>query len=189
MLDAWQPDHVEASSPWSSATMVGRWQGLGDALAGHAFGSAGGLCLSLARRHRARSPPSTAGSAGSGGICAASASCSTPSCAPTIIFTERLARRRHSPRGNGADGRRAGAFSPSLRSPELRAAALARWGLDPDAILLSALAASRPKTLGHGDPRRGSSRSAGAGRLAPRRRRRGATQARDLLAERFATSR
>jgi alpha-1,6-mannosyltransferase len=26
-LDAWQPDHVEASSPWSSATMVGRWQG------------------------------------------------------------------------------------------------------------------------------------------------------------------
>ena len=27
VLDAWQPDHVEASSPWSSATMVGRWQG------------------------------------------------------------------------------------------------------------------------------------------------------------------
>ena len=26
-LDQWQPDHVEASSPWSSATMVGRWQG------------------------------------------------------------------------------------------------------------------------------------------------------------------
>ena len=26
-LDAWRPDHVEASSPWSSATMVGRWQG------------------------------------------------------------------------------------------------------------------------------------------------------------------
>jgi alpha-1,6-mannosyltransferase len=25
-LDRWQPDHVEASSPWSSATMVGRWQ-------------------------------------------------------------------------------------------------------------------------------------------------------------------
>ena len=24
-LDSWQPDHVEASSPWSSATMVGRW--------------------------------------------------------------------------------------------------------------------------------------------------------------------
>src|SRR4029078_7121 len=26
-LNAWQPDHVEASSPWSSAAMVGRWQG------------------------------------------------------------------------------------------------------------------------------------------------------------------
>jgi alpha-1,6-mannosyltransferase len=27
VLDAWRPDHVEASSPWSSAAMVGRWQG------------------------------------------------------------------------------------------------------------------------------------------------------------------
>ena len=26
-LDEWRPDHVEASSPWSSATMVGRWDG------------------------------------------------------------------------------------------------------------------------------------------------------------------
>lgn len=26
-LDRWQPDHIETSSPWSSATMVGRWQG------------------------------------------------------------------------------------------------------------------------------------------------------------------
>src|SRR5689334_17740312 len=27
VLDEWRPHHVEASSPWSSATMVGRWQG------------------------------------------------------------------------------------------------------------------------------------------------------------------
>jgi alpha-1,6-mannosyltransferase len=27
VLDAWQPDHVEASSPWASAAMVGRWRG------------------------------------------------------------------------------------------------------------------------------------------------------------------
>ena len=27
LLDQWHPDHVEVSSPWSSATMVGRWQG------------------------------------------------------------------------------------------------------------------------------------------------------------------
>lgn len=26
-LDRWNPDHVEASSPWASASMVGRWQG------------------------------------------------------------------------------------------------------------------------------------------------------------------
>ncbi|WP_114227248.1 MULTISPECIES: glycosyltransferase [Sphingomonas] len=26
-LDHWRPDHIEASSPWSSATLVGRWQG------------------------------------------------------------------------------------------------------------------------------------------------------------------
>lgn len=26
-LDRWQPDHIETSSPWSSATLVGRWQG------------------------------------------------------------------------------------------------------------------------------------------------------------------
>jgi alpha-1,6-mannosyltransferase len=26
-LDYWQPDHVEVSSPWSSAAMVARWQG------------------------------------------------------------------------------------------------------------------------------------------------------------------
>ena len=26
-LDRWRPDHVEASSPWGSAAMVGRWQG------------------------------------------------------------------------------------------------------------------------------------------------------------------
>lgn len=26
-LDQWRPDHVEASSPWSSATAVGHWQG------------------------------------------------------------------------------------------------------------------------------------------------------------------
>ena len=26
-LDRWNPDHVEATSPWASASMVGRWQG------------------------------------------------------------------------------------------------------------------------------------------------------------------
>ena len=50
-LDAWQPDHVEASSPWSSATMVGRWQGAAsrslvmhaDPLAAYAYRWLGGF--------------------------------------------------------------------------------------------------------------------------------------------------
>lgn len=45
VLDAWQPDHVEASSPWASASMVGRWRGSAtrslvmhsDPLAAHAY--------------------------------------------------------------------------------------------------------------------------------------------------------
>ena len=51
VLDAWQPDHVEASSPWSSATMVGRWQGAAsrslvmhsDPLAAYAYRWLGGV--------------------------------------------------------------------------------------------------------------------------------------------------
>src|SRR6478672_1317499 len=50
-LDAWRPDHVEASSPWSSATMVGRWQGPAtrslvmhsDPLAAYAYRWLGGI--------------------------------------------------------------------------------------------------------------------------------------------------
>ena len=69
-LDAWQPDHVEASSPWSSATMVGRWQGAAtrslvmhaDPLAAYAYRWLGALL---------RPTRSTAASAGSGAIFAA----------------------------------------------------------------------------------------------------------------------
>src|SRR3982751_674166 len=51
LLDAWRPDHVEASSPWSSATMVGRWQGPAtrslvmhaDPLAAYAYRWLGGI--------------------------------------------------------------------------------------------------------------------------------------------------
>jgi alpha-1,6-mannosyltransferase len=51
VLDAWQPDHIEASSPWSSATMVGRWNGgasrslvmHSDPLAAYAYRWLGGL--------------------------------------------------------------------------------------------------------------------------------------------------
>src|SRR3954468_728501 len=50
-LDRWRPDHVEASSPWSSATMVGRWDGAAsrslvmhsDPLAAYAYRWLGGI--------------------------------------------------------------------------------------------------------------------------------------------------
>ncbi len=82
VLDEWQPDHVEASSPWSSATMVGRWDGAAtrslvmhsDPLAAYAYRWLGGHCED--RHHR------LAGSDGSGGICAVSAACSISSFAP-----------------------------------------------------------------------------------------------------------
>jgi alpha-1,6-mannosyltransferase len=51
VLDVWQPDHVEASSPWWSATMVGRWRGAAtrslvmhcDPLAAYAYRWFGGI--------------------------------------------------------------------------------------------------------------------------------------------------
>ena len=50
-LDLWRPDHIEASSPWSSASMVGRWQGCAsrslvmhaDPLAAYAYRWLGGV--------------------------------------------------------------------------------------------------------------------------------------------------
>src|SRR5947209_2797282 len=50
-LDLWRPDHIEASSPWSSATAVGRWQGWAsrslvmhsDPLAAYAYRWLGGV--------------------------------------------------------------------------------------------------------------------------------------------------
>src|SRR4029453_9073149 len=51
VLDLWQPDHLEASSPWLSAKMVGRWQGAAtrslvmhsDPLAAYAYRWLGGV--------------------------------------------------------------------------------------------------------------------------------------------------
>ena len=50
-LDRWKPDHLDASSPWSSASMVARWQGPAtraltlhcDPLATHAYRWLGGI--------------------------------------------------------------------------------------------------------------------------------------------------
>jgi len=134
-LDAWKPDHVEASSPWSSATMVARWKGAAtrslvmhaDPLAAYAYRWLGGLAPQAAIdrwfswfwRHLR-----SLGGSFDAVVCASSQ------------LAERLG-------GGGVPntqtirmGVEPGLFSPSLRSPDLRRAALAALGLDRDAVLL-----------------------------------------------------
>jgi len=134
-LDAWQPDHVEASSPWSSATMVGRWQGPAsrslvmhaDPLAAYAYRWLGGFASTqqIDRlfgwfwRHLR----------GLGRMF------------DTVVCANaQLAQRL---RAGGIDnaeivrmGVEADLFSPTLRSAAVREQALAVLGLEADAILL-----------------------------------------------------
>lgn len=135
LLDAWQPDHVEASSPWSSATMVGRWQGSAtrslvmhaDPLAAYAYRWLGGIAsietidrwFGLFWNHLR----------GLGQLF------------DTVVCANgHLTKRLRDGGLPGAEtvpmGVEPRLFSPSRRSPELRSAALASLGLDPDSILL-----------------------------------------------------
>ena len=135
LLDAWGPDHVEASSPWSSATMVGRWQGgatrslvmHSDPLAAYAYRWLGGVAstASIDRwfswfwRHLR----------GLGRLF------DTVVC-PNAHFAERLRRGGIAQAAAVPMGVQAGTFSPSLRSPALRGAVLGSLGLGADALLL-----------------------------------------------------
>jgi alpha-1,6-mannosyltransferase len=134
-LDAWQPDHVEASSPWSSATMVARWQGAAtrslvmhsDPLAAYAYRWLGGIApirtidgwFDRFWRHLR----------GLGQefdlVVCASAQLTGRLQANGVANSETLPM-----------GVEPGAFSPNLRSSEIRTAALAALGLDPSGVLL-----------------------------------------------------
>jgi len=135
VLDAWQPDHVEASSPWSSATMVGRWQGPAsrslvmhsDPLAAYAYRWLGGV-VPIARidrmfgwfwRHLR----------GLGHMF------DTVVCA-NEHFAERLREGGVANSETVRMGVEAGVFSPMLRSSSLREQALCALGLDANATLL-----------------------------------------------------
>jgi len=134
-LDAWQPDHVEASSPWSSATMVGRWQGAAtrslvmhaDPLAAYAYRWLGGVAPTHAIdrwfgsfwRHLR----------GLGRMF------DTVVCANSHL-AERLAAGGVANTETIRMGVEPGLFSPSFRSAELRRSALGGLGLDPEAVLL-----------------------------------------------------
>ena len=134
-LDAWQPDHVEASSPWSSATMVGRWQGPAsrslvmhaDPLAAYAYRWLGGFASTqqIDRlfgwfwRHLR----------GLGRMF------------DTVVCANaQLAQRLRAGGIDNAEIVRMGVeddlFSPTLRSAAVREQALAVLGLEADAILL-----------------------------------------------------
>jgi len=134
-LDRWRPDHVEASSPWSSATMVGRWQGAAtrslimhsDPLAAYAYRWFGGIAhtdtidrwFGRFWRHLR----------GLGGMFDA-----------VICANSHLAQRLRSGGVINAEtipmGVERGIFSPALRSNDLRADTLATLGLDANALLL-----------------------------------------------------
>src|SRR4051794_2422775 len=134
-LDAWSPDHVEASSPWSSATMVGRWQGAAtrslimhcDPLGAYAYRWLGGVArtetidrwFGAFWRHLRG-----LGRMLDRVVCA------------NGQLTERLRAGGLSRTETIAMGVESGCFSPSFRSAQLRATALASLGLDEDATLL-----------------------------------------------------
>ena len=134
-LDAWQPDHVEASSPWSSATMVGRWQGAAtrslvmhsDPLAAYAYRWLGGIAQTASIDRwfgRFWSHLRGLGNMFDAVVCANSQ------------LAQRLATGGVANTDTIRMGVEPGLFSPSLRSAGLRKAALAALGLDPAATLL-----------------------------------------------------
>ena len=134
-LDEWNPDHVEASSPWSSATMVGRWQGTAsrslvmhaDPLAAYAYRWLGGAASrqTIDRwfgwfwRHLR-------------GL----------DCMFDLVvsanddFTHRLCAGGLTKAETIRMGVEPGLFSPALRSETLRRSLLASLGLDASDILL-----------------------------------------------------
>jgi alpha-1,6-mannosyltransferase len=134
-LDEWQPDHVEASSPWSSATMVGRWDGAAtrslvmhsDPLAAYAYRWLGGIAkietidswLGRFWRH----------------LRGLSRMFDVVVCANAQL-TDRLKSGGLANSETLPMGVEAGIFSPRLRSPAVRAAALQTLGLKEDALLL-----------------------------------------------------
>lgn len=135
VLDAWQPDHVEASSPWSSATMVGRWQGAAtrslvmhsDPLAAYAYRWLGGIAptpmidrwFGWFWRH----------------LRGLDHMFDLVVCANSQL-SDRLRVGGLKKSETVPMGVEAGVFSPRLRSSTIRAAALESLGLDPSAILL-----------------------------------------------------
>lgn len=134
-LDEWRPDHVEASSPWSSATMVGRWQGAAsrslimhaDPLSAYAYRLLGRLApIPTIDRWFRRFWSHLRG---------LDTMFDLVVCANGQL-SGRLRNQGLSRVETIPMGVEAGLFSPLHRSAELRRDLLARLGLSPSAVLL-----------------------------------------------------
>lgn len=134
-LDRWRPDFVEASSPWSSASMVTRWRGSAprslvmhcDFLSAYPYRWFGGLATIATIDRRLDRYWAYLRRLGREFDCVVSASDN---------LTARLT-------AGGMEGVRTvpmgvspGIFSPARRDPVLRASLLALCGLPPEATLL-----------------------------------------------------
>jgi alpha-1,6-mannosyltransferase len=143
-LDAWCPDHIEASSPWSSATMVGRWQGSAtrslvmhsDPLAAYAYRWLGRIApIATIDRWFGRFWRHLRGLDQVFDL--------------VVSADDRLTRRLRSQALEKAEtvrlGVEPGLFSPQLRSAELRRAALALLGLSESSTLLIGIGRLSPE--------------------------------------------
>jgi alpha-1,6-mannosyltransferase len=134
-LKEWRPDHVEASSPWASATMVGRWDGAAsrslimhaDPLSAYAYRLLGGVAsIPTIDRLFGRFWKHLRGLDRMFDV--------------VVCANDQLSERL---RSQGLDkvetipmGVEPGIFSPTRRSPELRRDLLAHLGHDTNALLL-----------------------------------------------------
>ena len=134
-LDEWRPDHVEASSPWSSATMVGRWDGAAsrslimhsDPLSAYAYRLLGRLApIATIDRWFRRFWSHLRGLDAMFDL--------------VVCANGQLSGRLRNQGLRGVEtipmGVEADLFSPLRRSPDLRRDLLARLGLEPSAVLL-----------------------------------------------------
>ena len=134
-LKEWRPDHVEASSPWASATMVGRWDGAAsrslimhaDPLSAYAYRLLGGVAsIPTIDRLFGRFWKHLRGLDRMFDV--------------VVCANDQLSGRLRSQGLNKVEtipmGVEPGTFSPSRRSPELRRDLLAHLGLDTNALLL-----------------------------------------------------
>jgi len=134
-LDAWRPDFVEASSPWSSATKVGEWQGAApralvmhaDPMSSYAYRWLGGF-TSRARIDR---------------LCApfwqhlrSLDAAFDLVVSPGASLSRRLAAGGLEKIVTVPLGVEPGVFRPALACPDLRRATLKRLGLPQDGVIL-----------------------------------------------------